>query len=359
MILRIPCVLTAQSIATTSLAFLILSSCSPYVYSSDVQTLSTKMASIDTSYQDGGQQIIAEKHLSNRLQWIQRKPLLAAGPGCNAQTRTNSAVPCDLIEKGAAVNTVGTVVDPPQPVPPAVDACETATDLSSKPTAIGTAKTAPPLQRADLPKAFDNYTAALAAVTKAQDRADFDAAAAKVSAAVGALAGPYATAAKASSNAALWLVGQELDYRRLEELKIATGLACEPIHILAPALGVVLDEQRGDRLDVLHTVLEERIRAVNVARTTPHITDQAYGAAIDDAQAAADAFQAVYATNPEATAQALSNAHDALVVAVRNNDGQFAALVVSLQTLSQEANTQAAGAVATPSPTTSSAVKKS
>jgi hypothetical protein len=99
---------------------------------------------------------------------------------------------------------------------------------------------------------LDNYTAALAAITKAQDRADFDNAAAKVSAAVGALAqsapGPYGAAAapiaKASTNAVLWLIGQDLDYRRLHELQNATGVACEPMHVLADALGVVLEEQR-------------------------------------------------------------------------------------------------------------------
>src|SRR5260370_23857539 len=108
-----------------------------------------------------------------------------------------NSVPSDLMAKGAPVPTV-------RPTP---------------------TKQPPPLQRADLLRALDNYTAALAAITKAQDRADFDNAAAKVSSAVGALAhsapGPYGAAAapvaKASTNAVLWLVGQDLDYRRLQE----------------------------------------------------------------------------------------------------------------------------------------------
>src|SRR5260370_37647630 len=134
-----------------------------------------------------------------------------------------NSVPCDLMAKGAPVPTVR----------------------------LTPTKHPPPLQRADLLRALDNYTAALTAITKAQDRADFDNAAAKVSAAVGALAqsapGPYGAAAapvaKASTNAVLWLVGQDLDYRRLHELQNATRIACEPMHVLANALGVVLAEQ--------------------------------------------------------------------------------------------------------------------
>ena len=108
-----------------------------------------------------------------------------------------------------------------------------------------------PLTTADLIKALDNYTAALAAVTKAQDRADFDTAAGKLSAAVGGLAqsaGPYGAAAapiaKASVNIALWFVGEALDDQRLEELRIATRAACEPVHVVTDALGLLLENQR-------------------------------------------------------------------------------------------------------------------
>ena len=77
------------------------------------------------------------------------------------------------------------------------------------------------------------------------------------------------------------------------------------------------------------------------------MTDQNYGADIDDAVAAADAFQTVRGIDPQATAQALSDAHDKLVIAVRNNDGQFAVLVASLQNFAQRANDLASAAAAT------------
>src|ERR1700682_3605948 len=85
-----------------------------------------------------------------------------------------------------AINIV-TTVDLPRPAAPTVDVCEAETDLPPAPTA-SPSETTPHLERAQLLKALDNYTAALAAITKAQDRADFDSAAAKLSAAVGTLA---------------------------------------------------------------------------------------------------------------------------------------------------------------------------
>jgi hypothetical protein len=343
----------------SALASITPSACSPYVYSDNVQTLTSKMGSIDSSYQENTQKIVAERHLTDRTLWIHNKPALASGPGCDADAP--NIVPCDLVVRSTAVPAVKPL-DPPAKPPPiaSTDICEPTTGDTSFPT-TDTVKNLPPLQRAQLLRALDHYTAGLAAVTKAQDRADFDDAAAKVSAGVGSLAQTAATAsgvgaaaapavgavAKASSNAILWLVGQDLDHRRLEQLQIATREACKPIHMLAFALAVILEEQRGNRLDGLLDLLSAKIQALNTARVTPRVTDQNYGASIDDAVAAADAFQTVRAVDPRATAQALSDAHDKLVVAVRNDDGQFAALVASLQNFAQRASDLASAAAAT------------
>jgi hypothetical protein len=209
------------AVAAAAFACGVQAACSPYVFSENVQALSTKMASIDASYQDSAQKIVAERHLTNRILWMHERPVLLTGPGCDLDAA--GSLPCDLMAKGAPVPTVH-IVPKPEPIAPTASVCETMTDLPTAPT-TNSEKYASPLQRADLLRALDNYTAALAAITKAQDRADFDNAAAEVSAAVGALAqsapGPYGTAAapvaKASTNAALWLVGQDLDYRRLPE----------------------------------------------------------------------------------------------------------------------------------------------
>jgi hypothetical protein len=73
-------------------------------------------------------------------------------------------------------------------------------------------------------------------------------------------------------------------------LKIATEAACEPIHVLTDAVGLVLENQRRMRLDGLYELLVLKIQAANIAQKA-HATDQVYGAAIDEAQAAGDAFK--------------------------------------------------------------------
>jgi hypothetical protein len=323
------------------------------------------MEAIDSSYKDSEQKIVAEQHLSDRIEWIRDKPMLAAGPGC--KTDANNSVPCNIIikearEKKTAEATFTTVATPTDPVGSAKDVCEPIAGAAAPSPSTDSLKALSPTE---LIRRLDDYIAALAALTNAKDRADFDNAAAKVSATVGGLAQsappPYSAAApvaKASSNAALWLVGQDLDHRRLEELQSATQTACEPIHVLAEALGVVLTGQRKIRVRGLRHLLGLKIEMVNLAGRKQHVTDQTYGAAIDDAQAAADAFQTVRATDPLATAQALSDAHDALMVAVRNNDGQFAALVARLQIFAQRANDLTAAAAVTAS-STNPPVKKS
>ena len=261
--------------------------------------------------------------------------MLLAGPGCDP--RAPASVSCDLIAKGEVTPIVTKNPMPSQQKDaPTADVCEAQPSSGPTPTG-GTVEALTPLQRGDLLEALDNYTSALAAITNAKDRADFDAAASKASAAIGALVQSGATAsgvaaaaapiagnlAKASSNAVLWLVGQALDYQRLQQLRITTEAACQPMHILAIALQFAMEEQRGDDLDQLRNLLDLNLQIANRTRVTPHVSDQTYGTTIDNAQAAADAFQTVRNTNPQAMAQALSDSHDALVVAVRNNSGSL------------------------------------
>jgi hypothetical protein len=334
--------------------------CSPYAFSDKAQAFSTTNASIDSSYQDNAQKIVSEAHLRNRIIWVRDKTRLAAGDGCTIKTHQAPSQACDLRSAAVTATAIATkdsAADPVRPKATSTDVCEAGTNAPHLPT-TSAVKASSPLQTAQMLRAVKDYAAALSAVTKAQDRADFDNAAAKVSSAVEGLVKsappPYsgvAPVAKASANAVLWLVGQDLDYRRLQQLRNATEAACEPVRTLAAALAVPLEQQRGDRLDGLYTLLTLRIQAVNRARTNRHVTDEVYGSAIDDAQAAADAFQIVRITDPEATVQALRDAHDALVVAVRNNDGQFDALIGSLQAFQQQATgmAAAAGVSATPS----------
>jgi hypothetical protein len=305
--------------------------------------MDSKIGSLSTSYDAANQRIASEQRLNHRLEWVSTRPELARGPGCEVSA-TGSAV-CDLMAKNGLVLSP-TSVSADAPTEPGQDICLVPIAGVGTPTA-DTIKALKPLQRADVIASLKTYAAALLAVTKAQDRADFDAASGKASAAVGGLvqsaalasgtaaaaAAPLAGLAKASADIALWLIGQELDHKRLEELRAATETACEPVHALAIALAFMLEEQRGDELQLLRQQLEWNIRAVNQLRQQG--SAQSYGAAIDAAEASADAFQNIHVTDPDALSNALRDAHDQLVLAVRNNTGQGAALIASLNTFAK------------------------
>ena len=222
-------------------------------------------------------------------------------------------------------------------------------------------KTLNKLQVSDLLQALQNYTAALSALTNAQDRADFDNASSNLSTAVGSFIGGIATAsgvaapiapavselADTSSNLVLWLVGEDLDYRRLKKLKLAVSTASLPMHTLTQALGVNLDDQSKQRQSVLKELLSFQVNAMNSANAAK-VNDQDFGTAFDNAQAAADAFQAVKESSPVEVVQALSEAHDQLVNAIyKNDDISFTSLANSLQTFSTLANNLANAALAT------------
>jgi len=316
-----------------------LAACSPYAYSDSATSLSTKMAAIDTASKDTTQKIAAEKRQSLHLGWLRDRPQLARGSGCLAGAP--ASVPCDLMVFGKPEpQTAATATPPEKPTTAKGDVCE-AVPVAGASGAAEPGKPPAALKRADLPKRLDDYFAALVAVTKAKDRSDFAAASAQISTAVGGLAQSAGTpgagtVAKASINVAFWLVGEGFDYQRLEELRRATRDACEPVHVLTDAVKALLEEQKDLRLAGLTKLLILDVQTANRLRITPGATDQVYAAAIENAQTTADAYQAVRAVDPAATAQALSDAHDALVVAVRNNDGQFKEIVASLTALGEQ-----------------------
>jgi hypothetical protein len=168
----------------------LLPACSPYVYSDSVQTLNTKMHAVDSSYQDTALRIAAEKQLADRIKWVSGRTALVLSPGCAVDPDATEE-PCALTSttaKKPALVAVDTTVKPPSKTTSASQVCKPAPVPAPSPQAQST-RAVKNLTPAELITRLDNYAAALAAVTKAQDRADFDNAAAKVSAAVATLAG--------------------------------------------------------------------------------------------------------------------------------------------------------------------------
>src|ERR1700719_3154055 len=78
----------------------VLSSCSPYVYSSDVAKLSTETSSIDASCQQTASTIASQQYQNNRYQWIHGRVKLEAGPGCSLQN--TGPVACQLASSSSA-----------------------------------------------------------------------------------------------------------------------------------------------------------------------------------------------------------------------------------------------------------------
>jgi hypothetical protein len=368
-------VTNAPKLALAKLVTLALVSCSPYPYSDSSAALSAKIDTLGTSYQTTAQKIHAEQHVALHWEWLNTRPSLTFGLGC--EPGGNKAISCDVIKTSDMVEEQVTAAAPPQKTSsalaqsakPAEAVCQTATEASATPTKQTVAQLTP-LQRAGVLDSLKNYTAALTAITKAQDRTDFDSAAGKVSAAVGALVQSAAAAsgegaaaapavgavAKASTDVLLWAVGQSLDWQRWRELQRATATACEPVHSLAIAVQFMLEEQRDVELRTLREQLTLYIQAANRLRVFK-TNDQAYGDAIDRAFTAADNYQAVRATDPQGVGQSLQQAHDKLVIAVRNDTGQSDALVTSLTTLAKNIDQLEMAAQTTTAPASSPAKK--
>lgn len=321
--------------------------CSPYPYSDASQTLGSKVDSFSTSYDAAKKRITAERQLNERLMWGATRPFLKPGPGCNSNASASSV--CTVVDQSDLTPSVVKAGSPPNAKQAAQveDVCHVQPESSATPTQE-TVRALKTPERDDVVEALKGYTSALVAITKAQDRADFDAAAGKASAAVGSLvesaasasgnpvAGPVGSVAKASTNAALWLTGQALDYQRLQQLRLTTEAACEPVHALTIALAFMLEEQRLEEMRLLRQQLTWNVQAANSLQRSSD--KQKYQAAIEAAQASADAYQNIRLTEPGALANSLRNAHDKLVLAVRNNTGERDALIDSLNTFAKYAN---------------------
>lgn len=336
----------------------VASGCSPYVFSDEVKTLSDKVAEIDVAYKAGQDRLKDERRLLNRLTWTDQRLgpsfSLAAGPGCDGIM--NSAEECDIEPTSAVPRTPRPVLvapkvesepDESKPAEKPIDICAS-TQPRKRPGSVVAAKAEEPLTRAGVVKAMATYTAQLAAITNAKDRADFDSAATKASAAVGGLAksvgtvtaaaAPVEPLAKAASNAGLWLVGQALDHQRLRQLQYSVEAACQDVHILSEVLGEILEKQKLGRLAALQAILRARIRAANSVPKSGPDSAKKYGAAVEEAYQAVDAIRILQASDPIGTMAKLRDAHDDLLVALRRNDGEFRALIVSLQAFVDRAN---------------------
>jgi hypothetical protein len=116
-------------------------------------------------------------------------------------------------------------------------------------------------------------------------------------------------------------------------LRQQTIKACRSIKVLAGAIEFIVETQRGNRLDTLNKELREHFRTLDRIRSRSGSSDQVYMAEITATYATLDQYEAVRKVDPFALESAIDKAHDTLVLAIYNNDGQLTAVTTALEEL--------------------------
>lgn len=285
--------------------------CSPYGYSSQVTDLDKSVAGLANSVKSGHEALIADVTTGRSLDLIYHQRSAALSPSCTPGTVASSPKdpPCAIYKVGGSA----AVLADPYPISPKLKAM------------LGGLK---------------DYTAALAAVTKASDRTDFTTAVRKLSdsasAFVGAAAGPGTVVAPivaAGINVLGWLVGTSLDIQRFEALRDGVNLVDKPVaptnekpmEIFAAELTIHLEALVAKRRTQLY-LDAHLIRA----QLGPGIGPETYKVRLADLEMVLATYEGLRLSDPEGAAKGLPEAHAALVKAVNNPKPDIGALVQSL-----------------------------
>lgn len=349
-------------------ACILLLSCSPYVYSDQTGKFSTSIGTAATAYRQGQEDDAAEQRTTMIAALLNHgRPRLELSPDCADDSKVCTIIMMSDDEQRQDVIANGTIAPAP-PEPQEKDACDTvgapAFPNPQEPNkGLGDPeRTTAEIKSDQIFTVVQHYAAGLNAVTQSRDREEFNAAKATLAASVGTMVSTAGTAfggigaaagpvAAASTNITLWLVGTDLDHQRYETLRRETIAACRPIKVLAGVIEFIIETQRGNRLDTLNRELREHFRTLDRIRTQS--TDQAYTAEITATYATLDRYEAVRKIDPFALESAIDTAHDTLVLAIYENDGQVAAVTAALDTLSDSVTSLRAATETTSSSGTS------
>ncbi len=344
--------MAAQYPTLAALLLLGVAACSPYAYTDATGSIDEAFKAVKSGFQTGEERRATDTRERDRIIWLQRRPRLVL-EGCTQTTE------CKIVAEGPSglARRAAAGAQPSLPATPAVtpalpDACAVVRDTAGRahvPSPVANSELTE-LQRQQVISALAAYSAGLSAITRAKDREEFNAASAKLTTSLGALTGVVAgltgiaaapaaligPAVVAGGNVAAWVVGAELDRRRYQTLRNSIVLACEPVRMLSRVVGVMFEEQRGNRLDMLNATLALDLARVNGQRSARITTDAVYGDLIDGLLERTATFNAVRSIGPQALGKAMADAHDKLVLAVWNNDGQFEAMSKSIEDLGSE-----------------------
>lgn len=208
--------------------------------------------------------------------------------------------------------------------------------------------------------ALKAYADGLAAVTNAQNREDYDAAASQLSSSVAALGTALGavTPGGAAAGPALgalvtltsWTVVTGLDAARYDTLKSAINAVGTPSIDLKgqSAIQVVVDDAitpaleavRSARLELLFEQLNARADRINSdlsATGTMHISFDRYDTPLKDSASLVASLNAIKGVDPAALGKSLVEAHNDMKKVVNDKSKQFQSLVSSMADFAEKA----------------------
>lgn len=340
----------------------VLASCSPYLYPEETKGFAAAVTDVRAAQASLAASAPEALDARDRATWHRLsagrdgRPELVPSPNCS---ETRGGERCSVIRQAdeerekqaraaalAALQAAAQSADTAQPsdvVPSAdpepADACRR-TQL----TAGVAAAPPPPAARvtpADITAKLEAYGKALAAITNAKDREDFDAATSAAGTAAASLTGfvvggPAGAAAGAVAkvvfDAARLGVAITSDHRRYKVLKSAVLNACASVRTLSAVLYTSLDGRRTAQIGAWNVALLDGLDfPVGRGRA-------AYDTLLRENQAIAARVEQLRRSDPGAVAMKIRTAHDALAVALDNDDErQIAAVAGNIAELADAA----------------------
>ena len=320
-----------------------LAGCSPYSFSKETSAMSDGVGKLSDAYTGSFSAIAADRAAQTQAQAASmramgQKPQIGLAGTCTTEPAKDADRPCVIYVKGAG------------------EPHWTHAELENKP-----AKNAL--------KVLKDYADALAAVTNAKDRSDYDAAVGQLSGAVGTVLSPVAPGPSVVVSAGInifgWLVGTALDEQRFDTLRkavTAVGMPLPPADESAsprsrnvcydPIPGTKQAARAPMRLvtDTLcwgvetlasqqREILQQQAMALLNGINDGTWSNSEYAKALSDAQAAFAALDTLRRAHPGAAANALADAHDKLVKAVQDPNKSYPALMKAVGDFADKVST--------------------
>jgi hypothetical protein len=293
--------------AAIAVALMLVASCSPYIYKTEINGFSAGVDELASAYSSGLKSTSSDRQEWQRWQWSSSRAKLALTEGCVpiASAGSDGGPPCTLHE-----------VQKPPPAPSQIE----------RQAALAT----------PIIKALRKYADALAAVTNAEDQQTLEAAQVQFRNSIEGLAkqpnpplavslGPVVDVFSAAATAALNL-------RRYEILRDCVKAANEPVTQLGRAVGETLDAIRTARANEL------RLMAVDLTlELGPAFSRAEYLSRLNLIEGKVNSLEALRQSDPRQAAQDMVRAHDELARALQSDSRQAQAVGTSVQTFVDKA----------------------